>query len=449
MTYFSKTIYFIFVTVILFGINACKLTKKAGSKTEMSPLQTESLRSNTFLALTDIHYDSTTVGDWYGHKDETDDLLLERAVIKAKELIKTTKPAFVIYLGDMPGHDQTIAHRKLSIKKVLKSLRAIVADTNIPVLYAHGNNDGIQTNYGSFTDKTDLPEGAAGLTPFSLDEGYEKDWPVLNGKDKIADDTELSLGYYAAYPLGRPKMGQMGLRAIMLNTVIFTKNYNSQDGISQEEAINKQMAWLEKQLRDAANKKEAILIAMHVPPGKDGYSDAKKGTWGDGLRYHNQSLNNAFLQLMAEYKNNIIGLLSSHTHTDGIRRLYNQKGAFVELCISIPSVTTDHGNNPALKILKFDPVKNYELQDFTTYYAEETTKNWSTNSSYTFEQTYKRPATASNLNMYEWIHTLTSRSATDSLFVAKQMNSILHVKNMKKQFNREGYRKAIDVKWEY
>lgn len=66
----------------------------------------------------------------------------------------------------MPGYNQTIAHRKRSIKKVLQSLRTIVADTNIPVLYAHGNNDGIQANYGSFTDKTDLPKGAVGLTPF-------------------------------------------------------------------------------------------------------------------------------------------------------------------------------------------------------------------------------------------------------------------------------------------
>ena len=449
MTYFRKTTYFIFAAIILFGSSACKLTKKASSKAGKPLLQTDYLSNNTFLALTDIHYDATAAGNWYGHKDETDDVLLERAIIKAKKLVATTKPAFVVYLGDMPGHNQTIAHRKQSIKKVLKSLRAIVADTNIPLLYAHGNNDGIQANYGSFTDKTDLPKAAAGVTPFSLDAGHEKDWPILNGKDKMIDDTELSLGYYAAYPLEKPKMDQMGLRAIMLNTVIFTKNYNSQDGITQAQAIHQQMTWLTHQLQDAANKKEAILLAMHVPPGKDGYSNAKKGTWGDGLSYNNQPLNNAFLQLIAEYKDNIIGLLSSHTHTDGIRRLYNQKGAFVELCISIPSVTTDHGNNPALKILNFNPANNYELQDFTTYYADEVTKNWSADSFYSFGQTYNKPTTDSTLSMYEWIHTLTSRSVTDSLFVAKQMNAILHVKNEKKEFNKAGYRKAIDVKWAY
>ena len=52
---------FYFATVILFGINACQLTKKASSKTELSLFQ-KSQGSNTFLALTDIHYDSTADG---------------------------------------------------------------------------------------------------------------------------------------------------------------------------------------------------------------------------------------------------------------------------------------------------------------------------------------------------------------------------------------------------
>ena len=107
----------------------------------------------------------------------------------------------------------------------------------------------------SFLMKTD-PAGA-------------KYWPVIGGSP--IDTSAWSLGCYSVSPL--KKSGS--LLVLVLNTNIFTPRYGRMTGKNRQTAdANKELKWLDHQLRAAAAQHRKILIAMHVPPGKDGYLPA-------------------------------------------------------------------------------------------------------------------------------------------------------------------------------
>ena len=109
---------------------------------------------------------------------------------------------------------------------------------------------------------------------------------------------------------------------------------------------------------------------MHIPPGNDGYttdSTKKIYLWDNKLQFEERPVQNAFLDIIDSFKTNIAGLLSSHSHEDGIRLLMNNDSVSA-LLISVPSITPGHHNNPAIKMITYDPEKNYELEDFTTWY---------------------------------------------------------------------------------
>ncbi|MEY2927703.1 MAG: hypothetical protein RL367_2180, partial [Pseudomonadota bacterium] len=61
-----------------------------------------------------------------------------------------------------------------------------------------------------------------------------------------------------------------------------------------------------------------------------------------------------------------------------VRRLRDcsaRPGKFTELDVAIPSITTDHGNNPSLKLFSFDA--GYEWTENLTFYdADPAGKSW-------------------------------------------------------------------------
>jgi hypothetical protein len=103
---------------------------------------------------------------------------------------------------------------------------------------------------------------------------------------------------------------------------------------------------------------------MHIPPGIDGFKS------GDDTAYmwYSHTIRNRFLDLIHDYRNNIIGLLSSHTHMDGIRLLRNNiRDSITSLLLSVPAIAPGHGNNLAIKLIEYDP-NNFALKNFETYY---------------------------------------------------------------------------------
>ncbi|MFP5042491.1 metallophosphoesterase [Parasediminibacterium sp. JCM 36343] len=342
-----------------------------------------------FLVFSDIHLDLGNENQEIANQgNNTSNELWDRAKTKIANTIADQHPRFIIVLGDLPRHDakkeapSTASTRKEARTKVLADLKKLSEDYNTPLLFVQGNNDA-DTNYGRFS-----------TTIFQ-----DSSWPFLMAKNKVetrpkeARSLFNALGCYSAYPLGK---GQK-LRVIALNTVVFNKKYHKK----WAEDATKELDWLNSQLADVKENNEQALLVMHIPPGTDGYADKGeyKPIWDASIDKGNDINNqDKFLNIIASFQDNIVGLLSSHSHMDGVRLLMDKSGAFASL-ISVPAIAPGHGNNPAFKAFTYNPYKKFQLHDFTTYYmpywndtAPEKAKlaNW--DSAYSFQAIFENKA---------------------------------------------------------
>ncbi len=344
--------------------------------------------SGTFLVLSDVHLHGSLDQDNIGLNtaDSGADLWLT-ALTKLDDMLTSSagpRPDFVVLLGDLPWHayvgsSTQLGSARTNTGNVLKALRQKADAAGIPLLYTTGNNDSWSGDYRAFTAPNKR-------TPFDQDVGHSGDWPVIEGGDCnttpapkacIANDKRMELGCYSVYPLG----ANTKLRVVLLNTVMFNKDtdnshstyYYGEDqfgaGHLQHEDTEHQMEWFEGELKDAKSKGESVLIGMHIPPGRDGYQrgSAPSYFWDSQLDYNGVQVQNAFLDLVETYEPQIIGVLSSHTHMDGVRKLYGSQG-FTDLVISVAGITPGHGNNPAMKTITYDTTGSFELLDFETSY---------------------------------------------------------------------------------
>lgn len=336
----------------------------------------------TFMALSDIHIQSGRTGDGtFCHDCETGSLLFKAALGKARSLVTEKNLQFIIYLGDLPAHNEGTSSRETEFATALDGLASIVSGTSIPVLYLRGNNDSIGVDYCTFT-APDRNAGNAEKTPLDF-ASQPSEWPVYNGNATIIDHNKRH-GYYSAHPLGTSD-----LRVIALNTVMFTKRFSSPKSYfgcvneqTKQQFVSDHLDWLQGQLNDASSNGEKVILAMHVPPGIDGHSTPHSGRdysymWDKHLTYSGSLIPGAngdwvqkvFLNLVDQHSASIVSLLSAHTHLNGIRMINNCSNQAVELNLSIPAVTTDHGSNSALKIISYD--NDFELIEAETFYATE------------------------------------------------------------------------------
>lgn len=341
----------------------------------------------TFLALSDIHLTAQTHQACGGSPDqiETNPALWSAAQAEAKQVIQLEKPAFAIYLGDLPSHCDTRPDTDSDFTAALDGL-ANIAGTSTKIIYVPGNNDSRTGDYEAFT----APNG----TPLDLSTTW-KGSPVLNAQPgDLIDTANVPNGYYSVYAVQATTTAPTALRVIALNTNMFTAKYGQHVATTQADT-NAQLEWLDAQLKDARAKSEKVIIAMHAPPGVDGYGGGTM--WDANLLYTGQDpdlaqgwVQKTFLQLVAGYRPEIVGLLSSHTHYNEIRRLRDcsQKlprlGVFTELDVAIPGITTDHGNNPSIKMFSYDA--GFEWTENRTYYAsDQTGTSWDSNPPLSFD----------------------------------------------------------------
>ncbi|MEO8413410.1 MAG: metallophosphoesterase [Ginsengibacter sp.] len=348
-------------------------------------------RVSTFLVISDIHLNSKSNQALSGEDAGRD--LWDSAKIAINTLLNGTiasKPKFLLVLGDLPFHVNddlgNLDAVRNSFDTVYNDLCAITKKARIPLIIVPGNNDSYDGDYHELN-----PDHAV---------------PLFNpGAEASLADTSLSrIGIYSVYPMGK----HVKLRLIVLNTVIFStpkENEHFFYGTDRQAHTSLQMTWFRNQLKVAAYNKETVLIAMHIPPGNDGYPACQTGNkylWDSSLLFEGRRLQNAFLDITDSFKNNIAGLLASHTHMDGIRLLQKNDTAITSLLISVPAITPGHQNNPSMKLITYNPLKNFELEDFTTIYM----KYWNHNkkgsvtnfkNQYTFKGQFKGSGTISIL----------------------------------------------------
>lgn len=349
----------------------------------------------SFIAVSDIHLDTSNKTTW------------EAAAAKITQMAQgngaSTKPSFILYLGDLPVHSDPrssaqVANAMKMAGMALQGLRGIAEQANIPLLYLPGNNDSYTGDYHVFD-----------TTIFKEDNGGTSDWPLISGNHPlfhwqdscIGDQSLLSLGCYSAYPLGK----SVPFKVICLNTVMFSEqhtdsvgmnyNYSNEHPEWRQQHTDKEIDWLWQQIISAKNKGEQVLIAMHIPPGIDGYTDANSlGTggkllWDSTLKFRgNVKVQDFFVALLSTYKDNIVGIIGGHTHLDGIRVLLGKDNNPFMTYISVPAICADHGNNSSFKLVEFDPSRNFALTDFVTYYHRKTAPTLHFDSTYTFNKTF-------------------------------------------------------------
>ena len=388
-----------------------------------------------FLVLSDIHLHKSLTQDQITLKEsDTGHDLWDTTQNKIKSVLAGTAgygvPKFIIVLGDLPWHaDAGNNSELLSAREnsgiVLHDLRTLAENAHVPLLYVPGNNDSWDGDYHPFSTKI-----------FGNDAGGRESWPVINpsgvdglaGPASIIDDKKLTLGCYSAYPLGK----KARLRVIALNTTMFAHKYTDTANRNADAAA--QLDWFAAQLEDASKLKEYVLIAMHVPPGMDGYK--KKNFWRNSVVYNGVSLQLSLPELLDKYKKNIIGMLSSHTHMNGIRRIFNGEGKLVCVDISVPGITPGHHNNPGFKLISYKP-DNYELENFITlyenYFPAQKVVSWG-NDWYDFRTEFGCPVGTSIRACLDTLNTETLQNAVQSIYnvkngkgVADDINSALDI----------------------
>ncbi len=387
-------------------------------------------RPAKFLTISDIHLNSfASESPFFGC--DTTEPMFDYAMDKFDSLIKAENPEFILYLGDLPvhqddsgcwGHLTTIPQ---DIGVVLGALRQKAQDNNIPLLYLPGNNDGIGGDYHSFTDD----ETGNPVTPFTMDGADATLWPVINGNNPSNSDIVITkneeLGFYSAYPLGKSHKGK-NLRVLMLNTVIFCCQpdptawpyYGNDDSYPQAKALNTQMNWVLSEMKAAKAAGDAVIIAMHIPPANNIYGGSSNWIL-EPLFYNSQyqkvPINGAFTAMVNEYSDIITGLLYSHTHMDELKGYFNTNNELIELAISTPGISINHDNNPGMKVFQYNS-SNYEFLDFVTYYAAPTRNAkqeyvWSDwgKAKYTFSGEMGCPA---NVTMLDCMNQLQNKKGT-------------------------------------
>lgn len=297
------------------------------------------------------------------HQD-TDYLLLKSTLTELKILSQQQKPTFILVLGDFLAHkfpeqykkysgDESIAGYQTFVKKTFQyltnKLNQAVPTTNIyPIL---GNNDSYSKNYD--VD----PKG-----PFLQDSADVFATLIKNKNNQQKFCHEFPNGGYYAVTLAKNQ------RLIVLNTVLFSAMHSTR---AMQKAANEQLIWLEVQLAIAKQKKQNVLLALHIPPGIDIYLDIKMRF--DIIRYFWHPLfwqttyNEKFLFLLQRYSTNIVGILPAHIHNDAFQLIANKDlKTFIPVSF-VPSISPIYGNNPGLKVFSYN-AQTLQLINFYTYF---------------------------------------------------------------------------------
>ncbi len=390
-------------------------TAHAMAVVEPAPLDEGAATSGgSFLALSDVHLLPADTPCPSQHC-ETSPRFWSVTQTHVQTLVSGDAPDFIIYLGDMPTHSiEPATTRDRIFASVLDGLAAIANDADIPVLYLPGNNDtlGANSEMGGMNDYCPFTED--GKSVFNAVSDHSG-WPVLNGAADIIDDSHIADGYYAA----RLPVGDGWIRVLALNTNIYTTHYTSCND-SAAAAGSVQLDWLISKLDDAVTASEPVLLAMHVPPGFDGHrsrGQTRPGTMWDAdmlyqgthTQYQDRWMQDVLLDVVHRYEPRITGLVAGHTHLNGIRRLHacDASATATELLVSVPGISTDHGNAPAFR--RFTLTATMELVGATTHVAtwNGTQPDWTTPLVYDFATNYPNTAPDGS-TLFEQIESLSA-----------------------------------------
>ena len=252
--------------------------------------------------------------------------ILRSAIANMKK--RLPHPAFIVIAGDFIWHGAKPGDSVLK-KKSIQFIARLFKESfpGATIIPAMGNNDTYGADYAL--------QDARFLNDFA--DAWEPALPKSSG------DSLKAQGYYTC--------SKDGLKLIVINSTLLNTG-------SRYPGARSMLNWLNAQLSDAHTKN--VWIIMHIPPGLNVYSGS--GFWNPGYT-------KTFINEVVKYASKVKFSIASHTHFNDFRVFYNadEKPAPVAFMRVVPSICSNHGNNPSFEIAEFNDVTGIVLRE-TNYY---------------------------------------------------------------------------------
>ncbi|MCW3051400.1 MAG: hypothetical protein JWN14_570 [Chthonomonadales bacterium] len=282
----------------------------------------------------------------------------------------------MIYTGDLLRHDFSEAfegvggsqaqYADFATKTAVFTVQKMQQAAKVPVIIALGNNDSTEGDYV--------------LTPNSpFLAALSKEITVVANAQDAAVRKDFEYGGYYAIP--NPTVRYQYL--VVLNTVFWSTQYNAPAGLAEDPGVV-ELKWLEEKLSLAKAQAHQVSLVMHIPPGMDAFVSAKNKKpqlmWKEVYE-------DAFLALIAQYRDTITVSFAGHTHMDDFRVLPDA-GAMPLFPIRVsPAVSPLFHNNPAFSVFTYRADLG-DIHDITTFFVPLSDKRPTWKTEYKFAKTY-------------------------------------------------------------
>jgi hypothetical protein len=271
-------------------------------------------------------------------------------------------PAFAIVTGDLLAHsfrgtfdDVATNHSDVAYRSFVRKtyefvgaqLRALVP--NGPIFLSLGNNDDYCGDYAIAPNGPFLSDTSAVIARWSgleADPALSRDWQTL--------------GSY-----GAPHPSKHKQRILVLNTNFFSPKYRNTCGDATGEPGDQLLAWLEKQLKNARQKRERVWLVEHIPPGVDGFATSRQTNNAAPVMLWKPSYQARFNALLELYRRTVDVTLAGHTHVDDVRLAGSDRNQVV---LIEPALSPIYNQNPAFRMVDVDA--RGRIRDYTTYFLD-------------------------------------------------------------------------------
>jgi len=249
-----------------------------------------------------------------------------------------TEPMFVLWTGDSVAKrdgkysKEAIVYNLQNITEAFGKLRTAFKN-KVPIFPIIGNHDA-------------FPQHQLPPHEYWVYDTLSTLWAPFIGKEAAA-----SLKKCGYYTLGIRK----GLRLIALNTVLYYSANNMTSATANDPGG--QIAWLKKTLEEAKKNDEVVYIAGHIPIR--GY--------GGSFRTH---FVEPFLEAMKPYQSIIKGSFWGHCHVDTFQLFGNYTSGDFHVGHLASTMGSANYKNPSFRRYLFDTSKDYDIQDWRTFYMD-------------------------------------------------------------------------------
>jgi hypothetical protein len=335
-----------------------------------------------FLIVTDIHFDPSAdpslvdrliaadVDAWPGifesgqqafaqYGSDANYPLMMSALDEARKLLP--RPDFVLYAGDYLVHrfetkfeahgGAPEAFADFVVKTmtfVSEQLQAAFPQT--PVYGTLGNDDAICGNYM-------VAPGEKFLASVGELWAAHSEHP-----EAFAD-----FGVGGFYVVPHPTVQNRDL--IVLNTVLWSTNYQNRCNPAAGDPGAAQLAWLEWALYRTKLDGRTASLLFHIPPGIDSYDSSHgSGTCRQNVdTFLKEAYEKPFLALLERYRDILQDSYAGHSHMDDFRIVATAAGDPILLTHITPAISPIYNNNPGFGVVLYDRASG-DLLDYATIY---------------------------------------------------------------------------------